>query len=83
MSTKTKKASAASLRRHEIERHRKAANQCLKMVKFELNKAPKMAGTTLLALVVDHFDPKSEYVQIFHPGGPPGPARIAGSILIG
>jgi hypothetical protein len=72
MSATNKKPSTAAQRKLAIKRWRNWAVEFEAMTLRELGKAPKIpGGTGLLAVVVGNFDKKSEFIQIFHPGGPP------------
>jgi hypothetical protein len=71
MSAKIIKASTAAQRKLAIRRWRKWAVQFEVTVARELKKAPNGAATGLVAVVVGNFDKTTEYIQIFHPGGPP------------
>jgi hypothetical protein len=73
MNAKINKATTAAQRKLALRRWRRWAVQFETTLLRQLNTAPKIpnGGTGLLAIVVGAFDKKSEFIQIFHPGGPP------------
>jgi hypothetical protein len=71
MSTNNKMSSSATLRRRQVAQWRKWAIEFEKLIVREAGNAPKIPGRYGLLTVVIDFDPKSDYIQIVHPNGPP------------